>query len=268
MSAIIENAMYPVLPCLSYRQRGNIGVLMLDRPHKRNAINDELIASLTTFFSTPPKEAKVIVIDAAGEHFCAGLDLQEHKEVPPFGVMQGSRLWHRAFDLIQFGGVPVVSVLRGAVIGGGLELAMASHVRVSEPSAFYELPEGRHGIFVGGGGSVRVGRAIGVGRMVEMMLTGRRYDAEDGLRLGLAHYVEPAGCALEKALALAESIAGNAPISNYAMVTAIARINDMSSADGMYTEALMAALTQTSDEARARIESFFANGAGKGVEGR
>ncbi|MES2262722.1 MAG: crotonase/enoyl-CoA hydratase family protein [Pseudomonadota bacterium] len=255
--------MYQNLPCLSYQQRADIGVLTLNRPHKRNAINEEFIASLITFFSAPPKEAKVIVIDAAGEHFCAGLDLQEHKETPPFGVMQNSRQWHRAFDLIQFGGVPVVSALRGAVIGGGLELAMATHVRVSEPSTFYELPEGRHGIFVGGGGSVRVGRAIGVGRMVEMMLTGRRYDAQDGLRLGLAHYVEPQGGALEKALALAESIAGNAPISNYAMVTAIARINDMSSADGLYTESLVAALTQTSDEARARIDAFFATVAGK-----
>jgi enoyl-CoA hydratase/carnithine racemase len=255
--------MKQVLPCLSFQLRGEIGILTLDRPLKRNAINEQFIDSITTFFSAPPPEAKVIVIDAAGDHFCAGLDLQEHKEVGPFDVMLSSRRWHRAFDLIQFSGVPVVSVLRGAVIGGGLELAMATHVRVSEDSAFYELPEGRHGIFVGGGGSVRVARAIGVGRMVEMMLTGRRLDAADGLRLGLSHYVEPPGTALDKALALAASIAGNAPISNYAMVTAIARINDMSSTDGMYTESLMAALTQTSDEARARIEGFFAKTGGR-----
>ena len=255
--------MYQNLPCLSYRQQGEIGVLTLNRPGKRNAINQDFIESLIRFFSAPPPEAKVIVIDAAGEHFCAGLDLLEHKEAPPFGVMHNSRQWHRAFELIQFSGVPVVSVLRGAVIGGGLELAMATHVRVSEPDAFYELPEGRHGIFVGGGGSVRVARTIGVGRMVEMMLTGRRYDAAEGLRLGLAHYVERSGGGLDKAMALAASIARNAPISNYAMVTAIARINDMSSTDGLYTESLVAALTQTSDEARARIEGFFARVAGK-----
>lgn len=255
--------MQPDLPCLSYQLRGEVGILTLDRPHKRNAINEQFIDSITTFFSAPPPEAKVILIDAGGDHFCAGLDLQEHKEVGPFDVMLGSRRWHRAFDLIQFSGLPVVSVLRGAVIGGGLELAMATHVRVSDDSAFYELPEGRHGIFVGGGGSVRVARAIGTGRMVEMMLTGRRYDAAGGLHLGLAHYVEPRGAAFDKALALAESIAGNAPISNYAMVTAIARISDMSSTDGMYTESLLAALTQTSDEARERIEGFFARNGGR-----
>ena len=245
------------LPHLKWELRDGIVLLQLDRASKRNSISDELIQSLATFFEAPPEEAKVVVLHGAGDNFCAGLDLLEYKEKGPFEAMKHSQSWHRCFDRIQFGGLPVVAALKGAVIGGGLEIAMATHVRVSEPSTFYELPEGMRGIFVGGGASVRVARAMGSGRMTEMMLTGRRYGAEDGVRLGLAHYLVGDGEALGKALELATAIARNAPISNYAMLTAIARIEDMSMSEGLYTESLMAALAQTSDEAKARITAFF-----------
>ena len=250
--------MSKTLSHLSVELRDHVALLRIDRADKRNAINDALIDSLTEFFRLPPAETKVVVLHGAGEHFCAGLDLIEHKDKSPMDAMRGSQSWHRCFELIQFGGLPVVAAMKGAVIGGGLELAMSTHVRVSEPSTYYELPEGKRGIFVGGGASVRVARAIGAGRMTEMMLTGRRYQADDGVRLGLAHYLVDPGQALSRAIELAETIAGNAEISNYAMVTAIARIEDMSMTEGLYTESLISALAQTSDEARARITEFFA----------
>ena len=256
------------LPHLKWELRDGIALVQLDRATKRNSISDELIESLATFFEAPPKEAKVIVLHGAGDHFCAGLDLLEYKEKGPFEAMRHSQTWHRCFERIQFGGLPVVAVLKGAVIGGGLEIAMATHVRVSETSTFYELPEGKRGIFVGGGASVRVARAIGAGRMTEMMLTGRRYGAEDGLRLGLAHYVVGDGEGLPKALELAATIAENAPISNYAMVTTIARVEDMPMSEGLYTESLIAALAQTSDEAKSRISAFFEGRRGASSAGR
>ena len=247
------------LPHLNWELREDTALLQINRPEKRNAINDELIESLATFFRAPPKEAKVVVLYGAGDNFCAGLDLLEHKEKNPFEVVHHSQGWHRCFELIQFGGLPVVAALKGAVIGGGLEIAMATHVRICEPSTFFELPEGKRGIFVGGGASVRVARTIGAGRMVEMMLTGRRYNAEDGVRLGLGHYLVDEDEGLSKALELAAMIAKNAPISNYAMLTAISRIENMSMTEGLYTESLMAALAQTSDEAKTRITAFFAS---------
>ena len=82
-------------------------------------------------------------------------------------------MWHRVFDRIEHGTLPVISVLKGAVVGGGLELASTTHIRVAETSTFYALPEGQHGLFVGGGGSVRIPRLIGAHRMTDMMLTGR-----------------------------------------------------------------------------------------------
>jgi enoyl-CoA hydratase/carnithine racemase len=147
--------------------------------------------------------------------------------------------------------------MQGAVIGGGLEVAAATHVRVADPTTVYQLPEGRRGFYVGGGASVRVARIIGAGRMVEMMLTGRILDAAAGERLGLSHYLVEPGKTLEKAIELAENIAKNARIPNYLIVQAIPRIADMSAADGLWTESVAQAVSMTSEDARAGIDAFF-----------
>ncbi|MEZ5538054.1 MAG: crotonase/enoyl-CoA hydratase family protein [Thiolinea sp.] len=235
----------------------SIYTITMNRPEKRNAVSDRLLDAVEKAFMATPEEARVIILAGEGKHFCAGLDLAEHQHREPFGVMQHSRGWHRIFDRIENGGIPVISAMQGAVIGGGLELATATHVRVSEPNTIYQLPEGRHGIFVGGGASVRVSRVIGPGRMCEMMLTGRILDAEEGLRLGLAHYMVGEGESLQKAQELALRIAENAPMANWAMVSAISRIHNMASDDGLFTESLTAALTQTSPEVQARIGEFL-----------
>jgi enoyl-CoA hydratase/carnithine racemase len=231
--------------------------ITLNRPAKRNAISDRLLAALEVAWDARPGDTKVVILAGAGDHFCAGLDLTEHQHREPFGVMLHSQGWHRLFNKIQLAGIPVVGALHGAVIGGGLELATATHVRVAEPSTIYQLPEGRHGIFVGGGASVRVARIVGPGRMAEMMLTGRILDAEEGQRLGLSHYLVGKGEVMAKAQELAKRIAENAPMANYAMVTAIHRISNMATDDGLYVESLTAALTQTSPEVAARIGEFL-----------
>ena len=174
---------------LDFEMRDRIAVLTLNRPEKRNAVNDTLIQDLHRFFSEPPKDALVVVVRANGDHFCAGLDLSEHKERDGDEAFEHSRYWHRTFDLIQYGGLPFVAAMHGAVMGGGLEFATTAHVRVAEPSPIYQLPEGRRGIYVGGGASIRVARVIGPGRMTEMMLTGRRMNAEEGQQRGLSHHL-------------------------------------------------------------------------------
>ena len=113
------------------------------------------------------------------------------------------------------------------------------------------------GIYVGGGASVRVGRILGADRMVEMMLTGRKYGAEEGQALGLAHYSVGEGGPLPIARKLASQIASNAPLSNYIMIQAIARIEDMSKTDGLFTESLCAAITQTSPDAIEGLQAFL-----------
>ena len=244
-------------PVLTIEARGEIAVLTMNRPDKRNAMCDALLQAIDAFFVAPPPEVKAVVLTGSGGHFCSGLDLSEHVARDAEGTMRHSRSWHAVMDRIQFGGLPVVSALSGAVIGGGLELATATHVRLAETSTIFQLPEGRRGIFVGGGASVRVGRILGADRMIEMMLTGRRYSAEEGLALGLTHYAVGEGEALEQALDLAAKIASNAPLSNYIMIQALSRIEDMSKADGLFTESLCAALTQTSPDAIEGLAAFL-----------
>jgi (methylthio)acryloyl-CoA hydratase len=242
---------------LSIERRESVAVLHLNRPAKRNAINDALLSAIARFFYAPPDGLRAVVLAGQGDHFSGGLDLSEHRSRSAFEVMQHSQLWHRTFDRIQFSGLPVVTAMQGAVIGGGLELATATHVRVAESSTFYALPEGRRGIYVGGGASVRVARIIGAGRMTEMMLTGRRVDAETGQQLGLSHHLVGAGEALDKALELADLIATNAPLSNYAILNAVTRIDNMSMTEGLFTESLVAALTQTGAAAQEQMDEFL-----------
>lgn len=236
---------------------GDIATLIFDRPEKRNAMNDKLVAELDAFFSAPPEGVNAVILRGEGGHFCSGLDLAEHEHRDPIDVVFHSRNWHRVSELIEFGGLPVVSVLTGAVIGGGLEIAASTHVRIAEPDVRFQLPEGRRGIFVGGGATVRVGRLIGADRMREMMLTGRNYGADEGLALGLAHYSVEAGEGLPLAQKLARKIADNAPFSNYLMMQAISRIQDMPRSEGLFTESLAAAMSQTSDGAKEGLRAFL-----------
>lgn len=244
-------------PVIEIRVEGAIAHLTFNRPAKRNAVNDALLHGLGDFFGAIPETVRAIVMRGAGGHFSSGLDLSEQVEREPEQVMRHSRGWHRIMDQIQFSGVPVVAVLQGAVMGGGLEIAAAAHVRVAEPSALFRLPEGKRGIFVGGGATVRVGRIIGADRMTEMMLTGRTYDAQDGYRLGLAHHLVEEGQGHARAIELAREIAGNAALVNYLIIQSIARIGNMSHDDGLYAESLSAALSQSGADAREGLKAFL-----------
>lgn len=240
-----------------------IAVIRLTRPSKRNAINDALIFALRDMFENLPTTVRAAVIAGEGDHFCAGLDLSELQERDAGQGMMHSRSWHTALERVQFGPVPVVAALHGAVVGGGLELASSCHIRVADESTFYALPEGSRGIFVGGGGSVRIPKLIGVARMTDMMLTGRVYSAADGEKVGLAQYLVPKGQAFEKALELAKRIAQNAPLTNYALMHALPRIAEQSADHGFFTESMMAAIAQSAPEAKDRVRAFLEGRAAK-----
>lgn len=254
-------------PDLQIEHRGAVAVVRLNRGAKRNALNDGLILAIRNAFESLPEGIRAAVLDGTGDHFCAGLDLSELKERDAGAGMHHSRMWHAALEEVQFGPVPVVAALHGAVVGGGLELAASCHVRVADDTTFYALPEGSRGIFVGGGGSVRIPRLIGVARMTDMMLTGRVYNAQDGERAGFAQYLVPQGQAFTKAFELAERIAQNAPLTNYALMHALPRIAEQPADQGYLTEALMSAIAQSAPEAKERVRAFLEGRAGKVSKG-
>ncbi len=254
-------------PDLQLELQDDIAIVRLTRGAKRNALSDGLIIALRDTFQNLPATVRAAVIDGEGPHFCAGLDLSELKERDAGQGMQHSRLWHAALDLVERGPVPVVAALHGAVVGGGLELASACHIRVADSTTFYALPEGSRGIFVGGGGSVRIPKLIGVARMTDMMMTGRVYNAEDGERAGFAQYLVAEGQALEKAIELAKRIATNAPLTNYALMHALPRIAEQPADQGFLTEALMAAIAQSAPEAKQRVRDFLEGRAAKVTKG-
>ncbi|MCC5965625.1 MAG: crotonase/enoyl-CoA hydratase family protein [Natronohydrobacter sp.] len=242
---------------VSYRLQGEVAVIGLNRPSKRNAISDTVVDSLRIAAERAQSEARAAVIYGEGDHFCAGLDLAEHKDKPLFDAIQGSRRWHAIFSGFERGTIPFISALHGAVVGGGFELAAATHLRVADESAFFGLPEGQRGIFVGGGGSVRIARLIGAARMGDMMLTGRTVSPAQMEVWGGVSYVVPKGQALARAIELAKATASNAPLSNYAVLNALPRIAEMSVEDGLFTESIMSALTSETPEAKQRLRDFL-----------
>lgn len=244
---------------LDVQARDNgVWIVTLNRPAKRNALDIATIEELVRFFSAAPQSGvRVVVLAGAGDHFCAGLDLVEHHQADrdPAEFWRVCLRWHEAFNKMEYGGVPIIAALHGAVVGGGLELASSAHVRVMDRTAYFGLPEGQRGLFTGGGATIRVTDLIGKARTVDMMLTGRIYKEEEAVEVGLAQYLVDAS-AFDRALALAERTAENLPLSNFAICSAVSHSRNMSAMDAAYAEACVAGVVNTQPEARARLAAF------------
>lgn len=236
---------------------GGIATIRLNRPAKRNALDIATIEELAQVFTLMPRAGvRAAILCAAGDHFCAGLDLVEHhrQERSAADFMQVCLRWHEAFNKLEYGGVPVIAALQGAVVGGGLELASAAHIRVASPEAWFGLPEGQRGLFTGGGATIRVAGLIGRARMVDMMLTGRLYRGAEAMEVGLCQYLD--ADPLAKARELAEAAARNPPLSNFAICSAISHMQNMSALDAAYAEAAVAGVVNTQADARERLAAF------------
>lgn len=241
-------------------ERNDDGVLIvtLNRAAKRNALNAETIEELVTLFSVLPwTGVRAVVLTAEGDHFCAGLDLVEHhvEDRSPAEFWQLCLRWHEAFNKMEYGGVPIIAALKGAVVGGGLELAASAHVRVADASTYFALPEGQRGLFTGGGATIRVADLVGKARMIDMMLTGRVHKGREAVDIGLTQYLVE-GSSFDIALALAKRAAQNLPLTNFAICSAICHMQNMSALDAAYAEACVAGVVNTQAAARERLDAF------------
>jgi enoyl-CoA hydratase/carnithine racemase len=244
---------------ITYELRDKIALIGLNRADKRNAINDEMVRQLRVAVLRAADEAHVGVLFGHGNNFSSGLDLAEALAKASAGTpRQRKRVrhnWHEVFDQIARGPIPFVAALHGPVVGGGLELALAAHVRVADESAFFGLPEGQRGIFVGGGGTVRIQRVIGTSVMTDLMLTGRLLSAQEAERVHICRYVVPAGDALRKAVELAQRIAQNTLDTNWKIINVLPRVQDLSHDDGLFVEQLTSAMARP-PEAAERLKAF------------
>ncbi|MDQ2092962.1 crotonase/enoyl-CoA hydratase family protein [Rhodalgimonas zhirmunskyi] len=242
---------------LDAREDG-VWIVTLNRPEKRNALDVKTVEEMVDFFSNAQRAGvKAVVLAGKGDHFCAGLDLIEHhdEDRSPEDFMHVCLRWHEAFNKMEYGGVPVIAALQGAVVGGGLELASAAHVRVMDESTYFALPEGIRGLFTGGGATIRVADLVGKARMIDMMLTGRVYQGQEAADIGLAQYrVE--GSSFDRALELAQRAAENLPLTNFAICSAISHMQNMSALDAAYAESVVAGVVNTQEPARERLAAF------------
>jgi (methylthio)acryloyl-CoA hydratase len=128
---------------ITVETEGAVAIVTLNRENVRNAINEDMLQEIEDVFRKPPKGTRCFVLAANGAHFCAGLDLREHyeKDRTPLEFMTMCQAWHRTFDVIQFSGIPVIAALQGAVVGGGLELAAATHVRIADDTTSLHCPK-------------------------------------------------------------------------------------------------------------------------------
>lgn len=234
-----------------------IATVALNRPAKRNALDAATVDELIALFARIPREdVRAVVLRAEGPHFCAGLDLVEHhrEDRRPEAFMHLCLRWHEAFNKMEYGGVPIIAALKGAVVGGGLELAAAAHVRVADRSTYFALPEGQRGLFTGGGATIRVADLVGKARMIDMMLTGRVYKGDEAVAVGLCQYLVEDSEA--KALEIARAAAQNPPLSNFAICSGISHMQNMSGLDAAYAESVLAGIVNTQPDARGRLAAF------------
>lgn len=234
-----------------------IARVTLDRAAKRNALDAATVEELVDLFSLMPRSGvRAVVLRAEGPHFCAGLDLVEHfkEDRDPADFMHLCLRWHEAFNKMEYGGVPIIAALKGAVVGGGLELASAAHIRIADATTYFALPEGQRGLFTGGGATIRVADLVGKARMIDMMLTGRIYQGQDAVDVGLTQYLVDDSDA--KAMELARAAAQHPPLTNFAICSAISHMQNMSALDAAYAEAVVAGVVNTQKDARGRLEAF------------
>jgi enoyl-CoA hydratase len=195
---------------------GDLAVVTIDRTEKLNALNADVIRELPEAFASLRDDAAVrgVVLTGAGEKaFVAGADLDELSRLDPLGAVALARRGQEMTLLIERFPKPVLAAVGGFALGGGCELALACHLRIASENAKFALPEVGLGLMPGYGGTVRLARVIGLGRAVEMTLTGETIGAEQAREIGLVSAVVPRAELLAKSKELLRRITKNGPVA-------------------------------------------------------
>jgi enoyl-CoA hydratase len=229
---------------------GGRASIFLNRPEKRNALSHQMIDELSDLLRQLADDAnlRVLILTGTGTAFCSGTDIAELTSATSEQAIAISKRGQNLCDQIENFPVPVVAAINGVAAGGGCELALASHIRFASSAASFSLPEVRLGIIPGYGGTQRLAREVGVGRAVELMLTGRTINAGDAFELGLVNRLVGADDLFASAYDLAGDIEKLSPLSIRACLKAVIEGSNMALSDGLDLEsALFSSLFETDD---------------------
>jgi enoyl-CoA hydratase/carnithine racemase len=203
---------------------GAVAEIVLDRAGAMNALDTAMARRLAAVCAAVAADSTVraVVLSAAGERaFCAGADLKERNAMTDAGFRRQRPVFRAAFGGVLSLPQPVVAAVAGYALGGGCELALSCDLIVADDTAVFGLPETTVGLVPGGGGTQLALRRLGPGRAADLILTGRRIDAAEAYRIGLADRLVPAGAARQEAIQLAGLMARNSPVSVRAAKQAI-----------------------------------------------
>lgn len=246
---------------IDFERRGPVALITINRPEAMNALDlehDEALADAWRKFEATDELLVAVLSSAGNEAFCSGGDLKSYMPWRRKHALEGRD------GAISFGGMtladdvtkPVVAAIQGHCLAGGLELAMASDIRICTPNARFGLPEVRWGVLPGGGGTQRLPRLVALGIALELILTGETIDATKAERIGLVNRIVPPEALLDTAFATAERITQNGPLAVRAAKRAVRQGLDRSLSDGLEIESAMQRQLLQSDDAEEGLRAF------------
>ena len=236
-----------------------VATITVNRPDKLNALNAATIGELGDAIDEVRQREDVggVILTGAGRAFIAGADISELAAQTSLQAKQRAVRGQHVFRRFETSPKPVIAAVNGFALGGGCELAMACHVRVASEAAKFGQPEVKLGICPGYGGTQRLPRLVGMGRALQLLMTGEMIDAAEAYRIGLVNRVVPAGDLLSTAEAMLRQMLANAPLALASCIEATVRGTEIPLEDGLNLEANHFALLAASQDMAEGTRAFL-----------
>ncbi|MDC0160380.1 enoyl-CoA hydratase-related protein [Gemmatimonadales bacterium] len=237
-----------------------LAIVTIDRQEKLNALNASVIQEIGEVFTSlrDDDSVRAVILRGAGEKaFVAGADIDELSSMNSISGVAVSRIGQEVFRAIELFPKPVIAAIAGYALGGGCELALACHLRVASEKARFGLPEVGLGIIPGYGGTVRLARLVGLGRAIELTLTGDMIEAERAQAIGLVSLVAKPDAVIDEAKALARRITKNGPIAVRLALESMYRALDTGTEDALGFESAAFGLLASTEDMKEGMEAFL-----------